>query len=289
MKIKMGVLGRNASGEPDVFAIEVECTDAEYVDGHHYDFAMSQADANGFKPAMAFDENDPAWTAMASRTRPPEKVSGFGVAAIAREIWGNPIPKEAYVFAEKLQGEMTKGASDREGHAEGALRNILDRLRHSFGPEDGSGGVSGADFMEAVAAVCQEEFDGRLAEFKFAVGYGSSGFAYGGDVLAPVFDHARIKSLEESSNGAVIHLPFPAVFGSFPTHDDLIDTAESALARGEKYGFTIGAENAAEVIREELALCGFDDLTPEFDPICVKAMMTVVERERSAARERGGA
>lgn len=65
MKIHVGVMGSNAGGEPDVIRFEIECTQDQYDDGAHYEMAKQLASDQGFEPAMAFDERDPAWRVMA--------------------------------------------------------------------------------------------------------------------------------------------------------------------------------------------------------------------------------
>lgn len=66
MNIKCMVAGTNASGEPDLTFVIIECTERQYLGGEHYDQAKEYAEDEGYeKPFVAFDENDYAGKALA--------------------------------------------------------------------------------------------------------------------------------------------------------------------------------------------------------------------------------
>lgn len=54
----------NGNGEPDLFFVKVECSEAQYNDGAHYEAAKKAAAADGYEPRMAFDESDSGGKAM---------------------------------------------------------------------------------------------------------------------------------------------------------------------------------------------------------------------------------
>ena len=63
MIIKCVVACRNAEGASDFYFCKVECSEAEYDVGDHYDVAEQSAEDEGYEgPMVAFDENDgPEW------------------------------------------------------------------------------------------------------------------------------------------------------------------------------------------------------------------------------------
>ncbi|HBJ83246.1 MAG TPA: hypothetical protein DDZ88_05105 [Verrucomicrobiales bacterium] len=61
VKINVGVMGANASGEVDLVLYQIECSQEQIDAGEHYDMAKDRASADGHEPAIAFDEKDPAW------------------------------------------------------------------------------------------------------------------------------------------------------------------------------------------------------------------------------------
>lgn len=59
--IKVIVLCTNAEGSPEFSTREIQCTQAQYDNGDHYDMAKEAAEDDGYEsPMMAFDENDSA-------------------------------------------------------------------------------------------------------------------------------------------------------------------------------------------------------------------------------------
>lgn len=63
MYVKMVVAcsNSNSAGQPELHSCSVECSDAEYELGRHYDLAHENATLNGFGgPMIAFDSKDPA-------------------------------------------------------------------------------------------------------------------------------------------------------------------------------------------------------------------------------------
>lgn len=57
--VKMAVAALNSNGEPDLFFCWVTCTEQQRDSGEHYDAAKTAASAEGYKPALAYDEDDP--------------------------------------------------------------------------------------------------------------------------------------------------------------------------------------------------------------------------------------
>lgn len=68
MKIKVGVVGENASGAPDVLFVEVECAQADVDSGEHYDRAKRLAAERGYEPRVAFDSTDPLWRTLSPKS-----------------------------------------------------------------------------------------------------------------------------------------------------------------------------------------------------------------------------
>ncbi|MDO3380396.1 hypothetical protein [Geoalkalibacter halelectricus] len=63
-EVKCIVAAHNANGEPDLFFVVVRCTEDQYHNGDHYAAANDFAEAQGYEPALAYDENDSAGRAM---------------------------------------------------------------------------------------------------------------------------------------------------------------------------------------------------------------------------------
>lgn len=285
MKIKMGVIGRNAGGEPDVLVIEVDCSDADYANGDHYDVAMSQAGANGFVPVMAFDENDPAWARL--NAPKPTMISSLGVAGIARAAFGNPIPTEAYEFAEKLQTAMIENGTAQVG-VEASYRRVMDKLIVTYASDES---IEGADFIADVADLCIGELARADDGLVVGVAFCAEGFinSHGGvvDEFTAIFDLDAAQSIAKSGDTVVW---IPASFlsgGPFPGHSDLLACAENAIAL-HRHEFTISEEDASEVMREQLGAGAFSEFPEAMNPILSRIMMGAFERRNQAIRERGG-
>lgn len=58
MEIKCIVAGLAADGTPDFFFVKVKCTTTQYDNGEHYEAAKKAAEAEGYEPRLAYDEND---------------------------------------------------------------------------------------------------------------------------------------------------------------------------------------------------------------------------------------
>lgn len=63
-EVRCVVAGVNASGEPDFYFVKVECTEEEYDNGEHYACAKQAANDAGYKPYLAYDEQDAGGRAM---------------------------------------------------------------------------------------------------------------------------------------------------------------------------------------------------------------------------------
>jgi hypothetical protein len=64
----------NASGEPELYFVRVQCTQDEYENGDHYDAACAAAEAAGYEgwrhkisEAWVCDENDPAFAMISTQ------------------------------------------------------------------------------------------------------------------------------------------------------------------------------------------------------------------------------
>ena len=59
MIVKCVVACHNASGEPDLYFCKVNCSEADYEVGEHYEIAEGEATEQGYSgPMVVFDEND---------------------------------------------------------------------------------------------------------------------------------------------------------------------------------------------------------------------------------------
>jgi hypothetical protein len=67
--VKVAVVCRNASGEPDIVIYEIVCTASAYSDGDHYETAKSKAEEDGYEASIAFDEFDPAWRMLSLKAQ----------------------------------------------------------------------------------------------------------------------------------------------------------------------------------------------------------------------------
>lgn len=63
MIVKCAVACHNASGAPDFFFVKIKCTEEEYQEGTHYEFARAIAKEMGYEGEfVVFDESDgPNW------------------------------------------------------------------------------------------------------------------------------------------------------------------------------------------------------------------------------------
>lgn len=85
-KINVVVGAINASGEPELLPIEVECRQEAIDDGTHYDLADDIASDMGYEPKFRFDQNDPAWQTMAKHSQLgelPDPVTAGWLAAVS--------------------------------------------------------------------------------------------------------------------------------------------------------------------------------------------------------------
>ena len=54
------VVAGNSQGESELLAYDIDATQDQLDNGHHYDIAMSKARSDGYVPITAFDANDMA-------------------------------------------------------------------------------------------------------------------------------------------------------------------------------------------------------------------------------------
>ena len=65
MNIKCVVACINSNGEPDLYALKVQCTEDQYNFGDHYKRAREAADENGYDSSdIVFDEHDRVFISM---------------------------------------------------------------------------------------------------------------------------------------------------------------------------------------------------------------------------------
>jgi hypothetical protein len=63
MKLRCAVAATTADGTPGFFFLRINCSNRDYNDGGHYDYAKEEAEEHGYEGEMVvFDENDgPEW------------------------------------------------------------------------------------------------------------------------------------------------------------------------------------------------------------------------------------
>lgn len=62
--VKCIVSAEDSSGFPTLYYIKIDCTKGQYEGGEHYAAAVLSAEEDGYKPYLAYDENDTAGRAM---------------------------------------------------------------------------------------------------------------------------------------------------------------------------------------------------------------------------------
>jgi hypothetical protein len=62
--IRCIVAAVNGDGAPDLFFVKVQCSEAAYDRGAHYEAAKQEAEREGYEPVLAYDEGDSAGAAM---------------------------------------------------------------------------------------------------------------------------------------------------------------------------------------------------------------------------------
>lgn len=117
----------NAEGEPGFFGCKIECTQAEWEDGQHYEWARFYAAEEGYEtPMVAFDENDTAAQAM---------LDHFNWDAATVYQAGGPRPNkwpDGSYFAVKLEKRMSAyGFANIASvqSAKAAAQHIYDEIR----------------------------------------------------------------------------------------------------------------------------------------------------------------
>lgn len=336
MDIKVAVMCRNASGEPEIVATTVPCTREEYDNGDHYKRAEAEAEEKGYESVMAFDERDPAWQA-----------TGWGML-------GAPMPGETQtankviLYDQALQMAADMGYKTIDG-ALGGLRHERLQLAVAIRDAAAQSGLCAADaplgvprlitmcnqmaahlsapnvykkfFDEAVIELQDAFLDGKeagselltnagglitryldhdipdagqecLLYFAFGPeGYWGDGEGYGNRADEATFSADATRHDDCLLDGAVvIGLSLGEINAtgllSFPDLSDLQGAAEDAMHRARENEFTISADNAAEVMREELALDANVDISllpQEFDPVLSLVMLAQVDKEAELA------
>lgn len=116
--VKVAVAAHNASGEPEIVVYNIECSEEQRESGEHYDLAKDRAEADGFQPEIAFDENDPAWSMLNLKTQNSTDVL---VAVAGHNASGEPeialypieCSKEQYENGEHY--ELAKDMAESDG------------------------------------------------------------------------------------------------------------------------------------------------------------------------------
>lgn len=249
MKIKVGVMGTNAQGKAEVAFYDVDGTEDDIALGGHLQQAKERFFEEGKVPQIAFDKHDPAWSAF----------SGVApVGAVYREI--------TYKVMEELQDCLIP---DRD--------------------------VNGADLVDKVQHLLQ----GILTEDLPAAGepndlfviHGPGGYWRDGGLVEEITVTMNPKTAADLGSSPLYTVAKCSQdlleLAGAPAETDLVDAAEAAFERAGKHGFSITEENAAEVMREELALAGLDDMPSEFNAIFEQAIALARENQSQHPRQRG--
>ena len=64
-EVKCGVMCHDSNGAPSIYKVTIKLSAEGYEEGDHYNYAINEAMHEGYEPPyVAFDENDPAWSAL---------------------------------------------------------------------------------------------------------------------------------------------------------------------------------------------------------------------------------
>ncbi len=180
----------------------------------------------------------------------------------------------------------------RSDEMEVFYRNLMDILKRTYSP---GVEVDGADFVADVSQFCSDQAICLPDDFLVGVVWCDDAFCneFGVAVedFTVIFDRQVIEQLAQE--GGVVAMVRPSLLfeANLPGAQDIFDAAESALARGKKYQFNVSADNAAEVMFQELACSGFENLPVELAPVLVTAMSSFADRDlaQKASLERDSA
>jgi hypothetical protein len=250
--VEMGVMAQNANGAPEVFFCRIHCSEQDRDNGEHYERAKQLARDAGYEPMLAFDESDPAWAQI-------------GQARFYKDFFHNAF--------ESLQDAFVGG----EGRA-----------------------IGGADTVDLVAEVfggaLQRNQVGAPRSLYFVMsadGYWDNNEGWC-DTAAHVFLSPNPLRFEGMTGSCVSVVAVPLedrdeLETLCPQMEEINDAADAALERSRKYGFSIGQDNAAEVMREELKLGGRDDEVPTWlDEFLGAVILARAEVESEQQRRPGG-
>lgn len=255
-KVRVLVVGRNSAGASDIMVAEVACTQSEIDEGAHYDRANEVAANAGFEPKIAIDESDPAWSFFSAAHAP------------AADRAGIPAPSTGDTY-------------------EGVLRRVMDALKVTFLPDDG-GGVEGADFVAEVAERCSDEL--AAAHMEVGIVFCDDGYLSTtgelSDEFTAIFDLDALRR-HAGTGHSVSMLPAAALVDeqyTWPSFVDLTDCAQAGLSRAARHGFTVGSDNAVEVMHEELDFLDMSGIHPALNPVLERVALVAVDRSRNARR-----
>ena len=138
--VKCIVAGTNANGAPDLFFVQVRCSESQYENGDHYEAARNAALSHGYEaPLVAFDQNDEAgyailrifeWSSASVIDITPPPISTLPVQAIAaRTKHPNTAQSDLLRVVEHIvtlsDGTTREVSATDPGHAINIVRNAL--------------------------------------------------------------------------------------------------------------------------------------------------------------------
>lgn len=166
------------------------------------------------------------------------------------------------------------------------FNRAVDALKGGF---IGDSPVSGADMVDHVAELFTKTLeDPAIVIFcaASAEGFWSNADGWVGRIENAFFtvDPQAFKDLS-GTDIVVLGMNGQQIDGisDVPDFDDLWHAAADAAERGRKFGFSIGPDNAVEVMREELSLGGHS-LPAFMDPVLACLAVAGAEAERLAPR-----
>lgn len=342
MDIKVAVMCRNASGEPEIVASTVTCTQDEYDNGTHYDRAADEAREKGYEPVMSFDEHDPAWQAtgwgMLGATMPGEssasqqkvkswlhdeameKAAGMGFKDVKEAL--DTLHHQRQVLATAIRDSaFNAGICSADVSLTGPDLLMLCGEMSEFITNLGKLNVYKQFFDEAVLELQDTFLEGKEANsesltnvgnlitrylnqdipeagyegllyFAFGpAGYWSDGDGYGERADEATFSSDVARHNDCLLDGAVVvgltldEIDKTGLLG-FPSLIDLQDAADQAIERARQYEFAISTDNAAEVMREELASSGNIDISllpQNFNPVLSLIMLAQIDAQTQSS------
>lgn len=250
MSANVAVVGLNKSGQAEIGFYSIEVSDPDAVLGKHLQLAKARFMEEGKVPQIAFDKNSPAWAAFKGQD---------SASSVYRDI--------TYKVINRLQDCLIP---DRE--------------------------VDGGDLVDTVSdllhGIVLEDLPAAGEPNDLFVIHGPGGYWKDGCLMEEITITVDPQTAEKLASSPLYSVAkcgpdLLEQIDMVPSETSLVDAAEAALERAEKYGFAIDDSNAAEIMREELALSGLDDVPEEFDSILIHSMNLARERLVQLPRQRG--